>query len=75
MATAHTDLRLHAAHACLEASPPPTLRDILQSYKRGGDGDRELLLSMLNAKAAEDQVRVSLSFRSSHSLTRQAASC
>ncbi|KAF8740668.1 hypothetical protein AX14_007800 [Amanita brunnescens Koide BX004] len=35
--------------------PPPSLRDILAAYKANGDGDREMLLSMLNAKAAEDQ--------------------
>lgn len=36
--------------------PPPSLREILAAYKANGDGDREMLLTMLNAKAAEDQV-------------------
>ncbi|KAF8489594.1 hypothetical protein JB92DRAFT_3129400 [Gautieria morchelliformis] len=34
---------------------PPTLRDILHAYKSRGDGDRDMLLAMLNAKSAEDQ--------------------
>lgn len=38
---------------------PPTLRDILGAYRAKGDGDRDMLLAMLNAKAAEDQVRFS----------------
>ena len=42
--------------------PPPSLRDILAAYKANGDGDREMLLTMLNAKAAEDQVRVFLRY-------------
>ena len=36
--------------------PPPTLREILEAYKARGDGDREMLLAMLNAKSSEDQV-------------------
>ncbi|KAK2462045.1 hypothetical protein APHAL10511_006508 [Amanita phalloides] len=35
--------------------PPPSLREILSAYRSRGDGDREMLLAMLNAKAAEDQ--------------------
>ncbi|KAF8624843.1 hypothetical protein AX15_005724 [Amanita polypyramis BW_CC] len=35
--------------------PPPSLREILTAYRAKGDGDREMLLTMLNAKAAEDQ--------------------
>ncbi|KAI0823062.1 hypothetical protein BC628DRAFT_1316781 [Trametes gibbosa] len=35
--------------------PPPTLREILEAYKARGDGDREMLLAMLNAKSSEDQ--------------------
>jgi hypothetical protein len=38
-------------------APPPTLRDILGAYKARGDGDRDMLIAMLNAKSAEDQVR------------------
>ncbi|KAJ2980651.1 hypothetical protein NUW54_g10976 [Trametes sanguinea] len=40
----------------LEQPPPPTLREILEAYKARGDGDREMLLAMLNAKSSEDQV-------------------
>jgi hypothetical protein len=37
-------------------APPPSLRDILAAYKSRGDGDRDMLIAMLNAKSAEDQV-------------------
>lgn len=40
----------------LSQQPPPSLRDILGAYKANGDGDREMLLAMLNAKTAEDKV-------------------
>ncbi len=36
--------------------PSPTLREILDAYKAKGDGDRDMLLAMLNAKSSEDQV-------------------
>ncbi|KII93372.1 hypothetical protein PLICRDRAFT_35573 [Plicaturopsis crispa FD-325 SS-3] len=36
-------------------SPPPSLREILGAYKAKGDGDRDMLIAMLNAKSAEDQ--------------------
>ncbi|KAF9243873.1 hypothetical protein BU15DRAFT_59713 [Melanogaster broomeanus] len=39
----------------LEQVPPPSLREILSAYKSKGDGDRDMLISMLNAKSAEDQ--------------------
>ncbi|OJA18842.1 hypothetical protein AZE42_00829 [Rhizopogon vesiculosus] len=39
----------------LEQAPPPSLREILGAYKSKGDGDREMLIAMLNAKSAEDQ--------------------
>ncbi|KAJ3513736.1 hypothetical protein NLJ89_g2781 [Agrocybe chaxingu] len=32
-----------------------TLREILSAYRTKGDGDRDMLLAMLNAKTAEDQ--------------------
>jgi hypothetical protein len=35
---------------------PPSLREILTAYRTKGDGDRDMLLAMLNAKTAEDQV-------------------
>ena len=40
----------------LETQPPPTVREILAAYRAKGDGDREMLLAMLQAKSAEDQV-------------------
>ena len=36
--------------------PPPSLREILTAYRTKGDGDRDMLLAMLSAKTAEDQV-------------------
>ncbi|KAG1783644.1 hypothetical protein EV702DRAFT_8601 [Suillus placidus] len=39
----------------LEQAPPPSLREILGAYKSKGDGDRDMLIAMLNAKSAEDQ--------------------
>ena len=36
--------------------PPPSLREILGAYRSKGDGDRDMLIAMLNAKSAEDQV-------------------
>ncbi|THH02538.1 hypothetical protein EW026_g359 [Hermanssonia centrifuga] len=36
--------------------PPPTMHDILGAYRTKGDGDREMLLALLNAKAAEENV-------------------
>ncbi|KAG9125054.1 hypothetical protein FRC07_009144 [Ceratobasidium sp. 392] len=33
---------------------PPTLRDILSAYASRGQGDREMLIALLNAKAAEE---------------------
>ncbi|OCH96681.1 hypothetical protein OBBRIDRAFT_830082 [Obba rivulosa] len=39
----------------LEQAPPPSLRDILDAYRSKGDGDRDMLMAMLNAKSAEDQ--------------------
>ncbi|CAE6411401.1 unnamed protein product [Rhizoctonia solani] len=34
--------------------PPPTLREILSAYSAKGEGDREMLIALLQAKAAED---------------------
>ncbi|KAJ7785959.1 hypothetical protein B0H16DRAFT_11783 [Mycena metata] len=49
-----------SASSVLDQAPPPSLRDILGAYKANGDGDRDMLLAMLNAKAAEDQRLASL---------------
>ncbi|KAH9922014.1 uncharacterized protein BXZ73DRAFT_79807 [Epithele typhae] len=55
----HPDLTMKALLASslrvLDQPPPPTLREILEAYKARGDGDRDMLLAMLNAKSAEDQ--------------------
>jgi len=39
----------------LEQMPPPSLREVLGAYNLKGDGDRDMLIAMLNAKSAEDQ--------------------
>jgi len=39
----------------LEQTPPPSLREVLGAYNSRGDGDRDMLIAMLNAKTAEDQ--------------------
>jgi len=39
----------------LEQAPPPSLREVLGAYQSKGDGDRDLLIAMLNAKSSEDQ--------------------
>ncbi|KAF9073811.1 hypothetical protein BDP27DRAFT_1318192 [Rhodocollybia butyracea] len=39
----------------LDESPPPSLREILSAYRSNGDGDRDMLLALLNAKTAEDR--------------------
>ncbi|KAF8058277.1 hypothetical protein FPV67DRAFT_1524738 [Lyophyllum atratum] len=44
-----------SAFSVIEQAPPPTLREILTAYRAKGDGDRDMLLAMLNAKTAEDQ--------------------
>ncbi|KIK95634.1 hypothetical protein PAXRUDRAFT_140255 [Paxillus rubicundulus Ve08.2h10] len=50
----HTDLVMSTRHV-IEQTPPPSLREILGAYKSKGDGDRDMLIAMLNAKSAEDQ--------------------
>lgn len=47
---------LSTAYALIEREPPPSLKDIVGAYRSKGDGDRDLLIAMLNAKSAEDQV-------------------
>lgn len=49
---------LNAAIHAFDQVPAPSLREVLGAYRLKGDGDREMLLAILNAKAAEDQVRV-----------------
>ena len=49
--------------------PPPTLREILEAYKARGDGDREMLLAMLNAKSSEDQVSPPVTYATARLLT------
>ncbi|KAG8220027.1 hypothetical protein J3R82DRAFT_1039 [Butyriboletus roseoflavus] len=50
----HTRLVMSTWHV-LEQPPPPSLREILGAYRSKGDGDRDMLIAMLNAKSAEDQ--------------------
>ncbi|KAH9937420.1 uncharacterized protein B0H18DRAFT_1113264 [Fomitopsis serialis] len=57
---AATDTLLGAVWQSLQQSPPPSLRDILDAYRAKGDGDRDMLIAMLNAKSAEDQRMASL---------------
>ncbi|QRW07083.1 hypothetical protein RhiLY_06082 [Ceratobasidium sp. AG-Ba] len=38
----------------LSQPPPPTLREILAAYASKGQGDRDMLIALLNAKAAEE---------------------
>ena len=40
-----------------QPTPPSSLTSILDSFRRSGEGDRELLLSILGAKKAEEEVR------------------
>lgn len=47
---------LQAALHTFDQPPAPSLREVLGAYRLKGDGDREMLLAILNAKAAEDQV-------------------
>ncbi|KAF8971510.1 hypothetical protein BDZ97DRAFT_1786875 [Flammula alnicola] len=46
---------ISSAYSALDQPPPPSLREILTAYSTKGDGDRDMLLAMLNAKTAEDQ--------------------
>ncbi|CAE6433509.1 unnamed protein product [Rhizoctonia solani] len=44
----------------LSQAPPPSLREILTAYNSKGEGDRDMLVALLNAKSAEDQRLASL---------------
>lgn len=46
---------LQAALHAFDQPPAPSLREVLGAYRLKGDGDREMLLAILGAKAAEDQ--------------------
>ena len=39
--------------------PPPSLREILDAFGKDGNGDREMLMSILSSKRAEEEVRPS----------------
>ncbi|TFY83734.1 hypothetical protein EWM64_g275 [Hericium alpestre] len=54
-AHAATKSLLASTWQMLDQPPPPSLREILGAYRTRGDGDREMLMAMLNAKSAEDQ--------------------
>lgn len=55
------------AHRCTLQRSPPSLQEILAAFTSKGEGDREMLFALLNAKAAEDNV----SLLSEHSRTAQ----
>jgi hypothetical protein len=42
----------------LQPAPPASLSAILDSFRRSGEGDRDLLLSILGAKKAEEEVNI-----------------
>ncbi|CAE7081691.1 unnamed protein product [Rhizoctonia solani] len=46
---------LDSTFQALSQAPPPTIREILGAYSSKGEGDREMLVALLNAKSAEDQ--------------------
>ncbi|CAE6425510.1 unnamed protein product [Rhizoctonia solani] len=46
---------LDSTFQALSQAPPPTIREILGAYSTKGEGDREMLVALLNAKSAEDQ--------------------
>ncbi|CAE6470375.1 unnamed protein product [Rhizoctonia solani] len=46
---------LDSTFQSLSQAPPPTIREILGAYSTKGEGDREMLVALLNAKSAEDQ--------------------
>ncbi|CUA72288.1 hypothetical protein RSOLAG22IIIB_00953 [Rhizoctonia solani] len=46
---------LDSTFRALSQAPPPTIREILGAYSTKGEGDRDMLVALLNAKSAEDQ--------------------
>jgi len=44
------------AHTDIQPAPPASLSSILESFRKSGEGDRDLLLSILGAKKAEEEV-------------------
>ncbi|KAG8743716.1 hypothetical protein FRC10_011589 [Ceratobasidium sp. 414] len=46
---------LEATWHAVSQAPPPALREILSAYNAKGEGDRDMLIALLNAKSAEDQ--------------------
>ncbi|KAF8610490.1 hypothetical protein BDV93DRAFT_601490 [Ceratobasidium sp. AG-I] len=46
---------LESTFQALSQAPPPTIREILGAYSTKGEGDRDMLVALLNAKSAEDQ--------------------
>ncbi|GJE87747.1 hypothetical protein PsYK624_038300 [Phanerochaete sordida] len=51
---ADTDALLASTLRVLDQRPPPTMHEILAAYTAKGDGDRDMLFALLNAKTAED---------------------
>ncbi|KAG9124568.1 hypothetical protein FRC07_011086, partial [Ceratobasidium sp. 392] len=46
---------LDSTFQALSQAPPPSIREILGAYSAKGEGDRDMLVALLNAKSAEDQ--------------------
>ncbi|KAG9104958.1 hypothetical protein FRC06_005025, partial [Ceratobasidium sp. 370] len=46
---------LESTFQALSQAPPPSIREILGAYSAKGEGDRDMLVALLNAKSAEDQ--------------------
>ncbi|KAI0094560.1 hypothetical protein BDY19DRAFT_913427 [Irpex rosettiformis] len=55
---AHSEMTAHALVAntlqTLDQRSPPSLQEILAAFTSKGEGDRDMLFALLNAKAAED---------------------
>ncbi|KAG9094037.1 hypothetical protein FS749_013257 [Ceratobasidium sp. UAMH 11750] len=50
-----TKSMLDSTFQALSQAPPPSIREILGAYSAKGEGDRDMLVALLNAKSAEDQ--------------------
>ncbi|KAG8743717.1 hypothetical protein FRC10_011590 [Ceratobasidium sp. 414] len=46
---------IESTFQALSQAPPPSIREILGAYSAKGEGDRDMLVALLNAKSAEDQ--------------------
>ena len=60
-------MSLRRSSTCAQPQPP-SVREILGAYRMKGEGDREMLLAILQAKTAEDQVRLATTYLLSSTL-------